>query len=261
MCLGRRPRPLRRSPERSDAIPEFPEPAQPVLPRDGCVCGRGRGEDEECGLAQPSRLRAELRALAEGAAIGLLPHEPDRARAQLERDPLQALGGTGEIGPAEVAGAGSRPRGRVRDPEAEREQFGLLARLEATRCEPGRVEQPPEVVARVREVRVRLGGEPARVDPAEDRRQPAGENIGNVGFRLLQVLWCRACPRTGSAGARRTPRTRSAAVAPRRSRPSRSLLLATRNTGRNIRPRSAHVTAARTSPYEADRTTSLPVYG
>jgi hypothetical protein len=48
-------------------------------------------------------LRAKLGALAERAAVGLLPDEADRARAQLERDPLQALGRALEVAAAEVA--------------------------------------------------------------------------------------------------------------------------------------------------------------
>jgi hypothetical protein len=64
-------------------------------------------------------LRAELRPLAERAAVGLLPDEADRLRAQLERDPLQALGRALEVAAAEVARAGRRPEGGVRDAEAE----------------------------------------------------------------------------------------------------------------------------------------------
>ena len=48
------------------------------------------------------------------------------------------------------------------------EQVELLGRLVQPRGETRRVQQPPEVVARVREVRVRFRRDAAGIDPAED---------------------------------------------------------------------------------------------
>jgi hypothetical protein len=133
-------------------------------------------------------LRAQLRPLAEGAAIGLLADETDRARLELERDPLQPLRRAGEIRLAEVAGAGSRAVGGVGDADPELEEVELLGRVVEPRREARSVEQPPEVVARVRKVGVRGGGDTTRVDPAEDRRQAGREDVGDVRARRLQVL-------------------------------------------------------------------------
>ena len=60
----------------------------------------------------------------------------------------------------------------------------LLAGVKETRCEAGLVQQTPEVVAGIREARVRAVGEPSRVDPAEDDPQPGREDVGNGGGRL-----------------------------------------------------------------------------
>src|SRR5439155_21080645 len=80
-------------------------------------------------------------------------------------------------GAAQGARASRSTRGGVGDPEPELEECELLQRLEAPRREAGVVEQPPEVVARVGEVRGMGRGDPARVDPAEDAGQPGRENI------------------------------------------------------------------------------------
>src|SRR5207302_1584256 len=63
--------------------------------------------------------------------------------------------------------------------DAELEQGKLLLRIEQPRREAGVVQQAPEVVARVREVRGRGGGDAPRVDPAEDAGQPRGEDVGD----------------------------------------------------------------------------------
>lgn len=127
-------------------------------------------------------MQAELRPLAEGSAVGLLADEADRLRPQLESDLLEPLRRAGEVALAEIAGAGRRSVGRVRDPDPELEQLELLARLVEPRREPGGVQQPPEVVARVGEVGARGGGDTARVDPAEDRPEPGGENVRDVAL-------------------------------------------------------------------------------
>ncbi len=75
------------------------------------------------------------------------------------------------------------PFGGVRDSPAEREQLVLLGRVVEARCKAGSVEEPPEVVARIREVGVRGGGETAGIDPAEDRCQPRGEDVRDVALQ------------------------------------------------------------------------------
>ena len=139
-------------------------------------------------------MRAELGALAERAAVGLLADEADRPRLQLERDPLQPLGRAREVGAPEVAGAGGRPVRGVGDAEPELQQLELLARLVEARREARGVQEPPEVVARIREVGVRGGGDAAGVDAAEDRRQPGREDVrdvalGGFGFAGVELVF------------------------------------------------------------------------
>ncbi len=88
---------------RRDGVEESLKPAQPLRPRHRCVGRRGRGKHEERRLAEAALLQPELRPLAEGAAVSLLADEADRARHELERDPLEPLGRAGEVGPAQVA--------------------------------------------------------------------------------------------------------------------------------------------------------------
>ena len=103
-----------------------------------------------------------------GAAVRLLADERDHAGPQLARELLEPLGAAREVAGAQVARAGRRPVGGVRDADPERQQVELLRRIEEARREPGRVEQAPEVVARVREVGVRRVREAAGIDAAED---------------------------------------------------------------------------------------------
>ena len=119
--VGRRARDLRR-----ERVEEGLKPAQPLLPRHGRVGGRGRGQHEERRLAEAALLQPELGPLAERAAVGLLADEPDRARLELARDPLEPLGRAGEVAPAEVARAGRRAVGGVRDADPVVEQLELL---------------------------------------------------------------------------------------------------------------------------------------
>ena len=132
---------------------ERAEPLEPLGVGNGGVRGRGRGEDEEADVADRPLLGTELGTDAKDAAVGLLADERDRSRAQLERDSLEPLGRAREVGPAEIARTGGRASGGVRQPDPEAESLELLARLERSRCEAGVVEQPPEIVARVREMR------------------------------------------------------------------------------------------------------------
>ena len=161
----------------SQEVAERLKPAQPLVPRDRSVRGRGRGEHEERRLAEATLLQPELGTRGEGAAVGLLADEPDRPGLQLEREPFQPLGGAGEVGAPEVAGAGRRPVRGVGGADSELQQLELLARLVEPGCEARGMQEPPEVVARIGEVGVRSGGDAAGVDPAEDRRQAGGQDV------------------------------------------------------------------------------------
>ena len=107
------------------------EPAQPLLPRNGGVRGRGRGQDEERRLAEAAALQAVLGPLAERPAIRLLADERDHARPQLARERLEPLRAAREVAGAEIARAGRRAVGGVRDADPERQQVELLRRVEA----------------------------------------------------------------------------------------------------------------------------------
>ena len=115
------------------------------------------------------------------------------------------------------------------------QQLELLRGLVEPRGEAGRVQEPPEVVARVGEVRAGRVGDAAGVDAAEDDAQPRREDVGYRAWafgrvvppdRLLATrprpLGCdgRASSRlarAASAGPRRIPSSGSAT--PRRRRP------------------------------------------
>jgi hypothetical protein len=122
-------------------------------------------------------LQTEVGPLSEDAAECLLADEGDHARAQVAGDALQAVGRAGEVPAAEVAGAGRRPVGGVRDADAQGGQLVLLLRSEQARREAGVVEEPPEVVARIRKVRTGGGGEAPRVDTAEDDGEIRGKDV------------------------------------------------------------------------------------
>jgi len=113
-------------------------------------------------------LAAEPRPLAERAAVRLFADEGEPARAEVARKLLEPLGRAGEIVAAKIARAGRRSVGRVRQSDSRREKLVLLVRLVQPRREVGCMEQPPEVVARVGEMRSSGGRDPAGVDPAED---------------------------------------------------------------------------------------------
>ena len=66
------------------------------------------------------------------------------------------------------------------------EQGELLGRLVETGGQPRRVEQPPEVVARIREMRARGGGHATRVDADEDDAEVRREHIGHVARRRVR---------------------------------------------------------------------------
>ena len=169
----------RRAPERKPgrAPRELLEPAKALGPRHGRVRRRSRRKHEQPRVAEPALPNAEVRALAERAPVCLLADEADPAGSQVVREALEPLGRTREVSAAEIARARSRPEGGVRDPDALPEDVVLLVRLVEARREAGRVEEPPEVVARIREVGSRRGRDATRVDAAEDDAQPGRENV------------------------------------------------------------------------------------
>src|SRR5262249_43814880 len=79
----------------------------------------------------------------------------------------------------QVARAGRRAVGRVRQPVAELRERELLLRVVQAQREARLVQEPPEVVARIREVGCCRGGHAAGVDPAEDTGQTGRENVGD----------------------------------------------------------------------------------
>ena len=143
--------------------------------------GEVDGSTKSAGRAERAPLRAELGPLVEETAVRLLADERDRAGSSstATRSSRSAI----EVAASQVARAGCRPRRRVRDAEAELEQRELLLRVEEARREAGVVQQPPEVVARVREVRGGRGGDAPRVDPAEDAGETGREDVRDGGLR------------------------------------------------------------------------------
>ncbi len=109
-----------------------------------------------------------LGSLAKGSVVRDLPHERDDARLELEGDRLEPLAGSREVSGAEVARAACRPSRSIRQPDAEVEQRPLFARLELPRREPGGIQQPPEVVARIREGGARGRTRQTGIDAAEE---------------------------------------------------------------------------------------------
>jgi hypothetical protein len=162
---------------------ERAKPAEALGVRNGSVGRRGRGQDEESYVVDRALLRTELGALTEHSAVGLLADERDCDRAQVERDASEPFGRAREIAAAEIARARCRPVGGIRDPDGEARQVELLARIEQAWRESRFVEQPPEVVARVGEMRARSGGDPAGIDAAEDDDEPRREHVRNCTRR------------------------------------------------------------------------------
>ena len=116
------------------------------------------GSTKSCVAPSVRSCRPSSGPLAERAAICLLADEAEPAGLQLTRDLLEPLGRAGEVAAPQVARAGRRAVRGVRDADPFLQQLELLRRLVEPRREARRMEQPPEVVARVREVRCRLGG-------------------------------------------------------------------------------------------------------
>src|SRR5207244_10203472 len=69
---------------------------------------------------------------------------------------------------------------RIRDADALPQQLELLRRVVEPRREVRRVEQPPEVVARIRKVRLRARRDTAGIDAAEDDVEARRQNVRDV---------------------------------------------------------------------------------
>ena len=158
---------------------ELAEPAQALRPRDGGVGGRGRRQDEQPGLTERPGLEAEARPLAERPAVCLLADERHHRGTELSGDPLEPLGAAREVGRPQVAGPGRRPWRRVGDADAQAEDLRLAIGSEQLGREAGRLEQAPEVVARVREVSGGCRGDAPGVDPDEDQPEVGREQVGD----------------------------------------------------------------------------------
>ena len=97
---------------------------------------------------------------------------------------LEALRGAREVRAAQVAGAGCRAVRRVRHSDALLEKLELLARLVEAGRELRRVQEPPEVVARVRKMSAGRRRHAAGVDATEENAEPWTEDVRETATRL-----------------------------------------------------------------------------
>ena len=88
----------------------------------------------------------------------------------------------------EIVGRGFHTYEGVRHAEVVGEELEVLVRVELTRREPGVVEEPPEVVPRVREVCSRRRGDAAGIDAAEDDAEPRREDVGAYLDTLRRLM-------------------------------------------------------------------------
>ena len=192
--------------------------------------------DEKGGRTEGAKLRAEVGAIAEAAAVRLLPDERDHARMEIlcELPEPRSV----EIAAAEIPRPGCHPVGGVRDAEAKSQEVELLGRLVEARCEACVVQKPPEVVARIGEMRVRRGGKASRIDAAEDAAQVGGEDVGDARYEFGHAAYSVAdarptlpCTSTSSAAAEPGDR-----VAERHSAGARSSSCTGSSCGLPVRP-------------------------
>ena len=160
------------------------EPAQALGVGNGGVGRRRRRQDEETDVAQRRVLRRRAPA-GRRRRRGRPPCRRTRARADDSSPAIRSRRSSGalEVAAAKVAGALRRAVRGVRHADPELEQGELLVRLEEPRREAGVVQQAPEVVARVREMRAGRRRDASGVDPAEDDREPRREHVGHVARR------------------------------------------------------------------------------
>ena len=123
-----------------------------------------------------------------------MPTNPNQPGCELVGEALEPLGAPREVRPAQIARPGRRAIGRVGHAVAEGEQRELLARVVQPRREPGRVQQPPEVVPRICEVGGGGGGHPAGVDAAKhdvDLVTRCGKNVRHIQSPESMPAHCR----------------------------------------------------------------------
>src|SRR5581483_11258935 len=126
-----------------------------------------------------ANLRPEAGPVGPESTVGLLANERDGARAHRTHAILESV--AVEVAATQVARSRSRAVRGVRQPVSQLEKRELLLRLVEPRREPRVVEQPPEVVARVREVRCGRRRDTAGVDSAEDADEARREDVRNGG--------------------------------------------------------------------------------
>src|SRR6185503_11102747 len=161
------------------------EPAQPLLVRNSRVRRRGRGQDEEARGAQTAFLQAVLGPLPEHAFVRRLADERDDLGPELLGQALEPLGRPCEVAAPQVAASFGRAVGGVREPEAKLEHLPLLLRYEKPGREVRVGEEPPEVVAGVREMRRSGGRAEPWVDPAEDDAQAGSQDVRDQGRKKM----------------------------------------------------------------------------
>ena len=134
--------------------------------------------------ASPSRARlhAERRPLAERPAVRLLAHERHhRGPQRRSRSARGARPRSGEVGGPQVARAGRRPQGGVRDPDAVPEQVALLAPARARAASAPRRGAAARSRCAGSRSAPRRPPTPARVDA--DQHQPEPGRRGRRGPR------------------------------------------------------------------------------
>src|SRR5439155_9860643 len=104
------------------------------------------------------------------------------------------------------------PVGGVRQAVAELEQLELLARCVHARCKAGVMEQPPEVVAWIGEVRRGSRRDAAGVDAAEDAVEAGREDVRNGRVLQIKVGFCHAAYSVADAKPRLPCTTMSSAT-------------------------------------------------
>ena len=153
------------------------------------TCGPSSGRS----FQRPRYASLPTNATARGATASMRASNSTRSKSPRRRSPEP----------------GRRPVGGVRQPVAELRQRVLLLRVVEPRREAGVVQQPPEVVARVREVRRRGRRDASRVDPAEDAGETWGEDVGDgarsschAADSVARAASTSPCRPTSSAAAR-----------------------------------------------------------
>ena len=171
--------------------PQLAEPAQPLGIGHGGVGRRRRraARTATCRRADaPARRAPAVRRRCRGT--------PPCRRSRSTRDggrarAARAVRQSPEVGAAEIARSLRRPRSRVRQADAVVEDLELLLRAQQPRSEACRVQEAPEVVSRIGEVRGSRRRDPAGVDAAEDDPEAGREHVGDGRDDRLSVCGAR----------------------------------------------------------------------